>query len=60
MQLADTGGGAEAAAVFLGGFRTDAELTYLALPSSSQTRRPLQKLSIGRLLGSTGAMDQSW
>ena len=57
------GVGAGAEAVFCGGGGDSdrcAELTNLAVPSSSQTRRALQELSIGRLLRSTGAMDQSW
>ncbi len=37
-----------------------AELTSLALSSSSQTRRPLQELSMGRLLRRTGAIVELW
>ena len=36
------------------------ELTEQVLPSSSQTRGPLQEPSIGGLLRRTGAVDQSW
>ena len=47
--------------IFFGGnSHRCAEFIFLALPSSSQTHWPLQELSIGRLLGSAGAMDQSW